>query len=65
MFPQIMGGNRHGTSVAIGYTVPEIGCGSGAAARAIANLIGNGHILAIDHSEKAIVRARKNFQEEI
>ncbi len=45
--------------------VLEIGCGPGAAARAIAHLIGNGHILAIDRSEKAIAQAVKNSQVEI
>jgi SAM-dependent methyltransferase len=37
-----------------GIRVLEIGCGSGAAARAIAGRIGDGHILAIDRSAKAI-----------
>lgn len=43
----------------------EIGCGPGAAARTIAAKIGNGHILAIDRSEKAIRQAISSSQEEI
>jgi SAM-dependent methyltransferase len=41
-----------------GMRVLEIGCGPGAAARAVAGLIGDGHVLAIDRSEKAIALAR-------
>jgi cyclopropane fatty-acyl-phospholipid synthase-like methyltransferase len=37
-----------------GVRVLEIGCGPGAAARAVANRIGDGHILAIDRSANAI-----------
>ena len=37
-----------------GIRVLEIGCGPGAAARAIASRIGDGHVLAIDRSAKAI-----------
>lgn len=37
-----------------GIRVLEIGCGPGALARAVANRIGNGHILAIDRSSTAI-----------
>lgn len=37
--------------------VLEIGCGSGVAARAVINRVGNGHVLAIDRSAKAIARA--------
>lgn len=37
-----------------GIRVLEIGCGPGAAARAVANRIGDGHILAIDRSAIAI-----------
>ena len=37
--------------------VIEIGCGPGAAARAVANRVGpNGHVLAIDRSAKAIAQ---------
>jgi SAM-dependent methyltransferase len=45
--------------------VLEIGCGPGATARAISHLIGGGHILAIDRSEKAIVQAKKNSKDEV
>lgn len=37
--------------------VLEIGCGSGAAARAVADRLITGHILAIDRSAKAIAQA--------
>lgn len=40
-----------------GMRVLEIGCGPGAAARAIAHRIGGGHILAIDRSAKAVQQA--------
>jgi len=40
-----------------GLRVLEIGCGSGAAAREIARRIGDGHVLAIDRSPKAIAQA--------
>jgi SAM-dependent methyltransferase len=48
-----------------GIRVLEIGCGPGAAARAIAERIGDGHILAIDRSLKAILQATKNSKEEM
>ena len=48
-----------------GSRVLEIGCGPGAAARAIANRLDTGHILAIDRSAKAIGQARANAAEEI
>lgn len=48
-----------------GLRVLEIGCGPGAAARAIAARIGNGHILAIDRSPKAIQQAREASRKEI
>lgn len=48
-----------------GVRILEIGCGPGAVARAIASRIGEGHILAIDRSEKAIVQAISRSQEEI
>ncbi|MEE6295882.1 class I SAM-dependent methyltransferase [Georgenia wangjunii] len=38
--------------------VLEIGCGSGAAARAVARRLSDGHILAIDRSAKAVALAR-------
>lgn len=40
-----------------GMRVIEIGCGPGAAAREIAGRIGDGHVLGIDRSAKAIARA--------
>ena len=43
----------------------EIGCGTGAAARAIAQQIGNGYILGIDRSERAIQQAIALSQDEI
>ncbi len=45
--------------------VLEIGCGPGAAARAIAHRLETGHILAIDRSAKAIDQARADAAEEI
>ena len=41
-----------------GMRVLEIGCGPGAMAREIAARIGNGHVLGIDRSAKAIAQAR-------
>ena len=41
-----------------GLRVLDIGCGSGATAREIARRIGDGHVLAIDRSAKAIAQAR-------
>lgn len=43
----------------------EIGCGPGAAARAVAARIGDGHVLAIDRSEKAVRLARTACADEI
>lgn len=40
-----------------GIRVLEVGCGPAAMAREISKRIGNGHILAIDRSEKAIQQA--------
>lgn len=48
-----------------GLRVLEIGCGPGAAARAVARRIGDGHILAIDRSAKAIGQARAVCREEV
>ena len=48
-----------------GIRILEIGCGPGVLARAIAKQIGEGHILAIDRSSKAIKMAIKNSQDEI
>ena len=43
--------------LATGMRVLEIGCGPGAAARAIARRVGRGYVLGIDRSEKAIAQA--------
>jgi cyclopropane fatty-acyl-phospholipid synthase-like methyltransferase len=48
-----------------GVRVLEIGCGPGATAREIARRIGDGHVLAIDRSSKAIAQARVAAHEEI
>jgi cyclopropane fatty-acyl-phospholipid synthase-like methyltransferase len=48
-----------------GVRVLEIGCGPGAAARAVANRIGDGYILAIDRSGTAVQQAIKSAQQEI
>jgi SAM-dependent methyltransferase len=48
-----------------GIRVLEIGCGTGAAAREISRRIGNGHILAVDRSAKAIQQAIAGSQTEI
>ena len=48
-----------------GMRVLEIGCGTGAAAREIARRIGDGHILGIDRSAKAIAQANAASQAEI
>lgn len=42
-----------------GLRVLEIGCGPGAAARAVARRIGDGCILAIDRSATAVAQARR------
>ncbi|KIC94361.1 class I SAM-dependent methyltransferase [Flavihumibacter solisilvae] len=48
-----------------GSRILEIGCGTGVAAREIAGRLGNGHILAIDRSSKAIEQAIKGSATEI
>ncbi|MGW3349704.1 SAM-dependent methyltransferase [Nonomuraea rubra] len=45
--------------------VLEIGCGPGAAARAVAARLGTGHVLAIDRSATAIEQARAAAADEI
>jgi ubiquinone/menaquinone biosynthesis C-methylase UbiE len=45
--------------------VLEIGCGPGAAARAVAAQLGTGHILAVDRSAKAIAQAEQQSAMEI
>lgn len=48
-----------------GLRVLEIGCGPGAAARAVAKQIGNGHVLGIDRSAKAIAQAMAGSEAEL
>ncbi|MBL7768724.1 MAG: class I SAM-dependent methyltransferase [Flavipsychrobacter sp.] len=48
-----------------GMRVLEIGCGPGVLARAIINQIGDGFVLGIDRSDKAIQQAIKNSTLEI
>ena len=48
-----------------GLRVLEIGCGPGVAARAVARKIGDGHVLAIDRSAKAVEQVRQNGAAEI
>lgn len=45
--------------------VLEIGCGPGAAARAVARRLESGHILAVDRSAKAVAQAEAASSEEI
>lgn len=48
-----------------GMRILEIGCGPGVAARAVLLRIGNGHVMAIDRSEKAIAQAKAGSANEI
>jgi SAM-dependent methyltransferase len=48
-----------------GMRVLEIGCGPGVAARAVLHRIGNGHILAIDRSARAIAQATAGSRAEL
>ncbi|WP_437967951.1 class I SAM-dependent methyltransferase [Sorangium sp. So ce260] len=48
-----------------GLRVLEIGCGPGVAARAVAKRIGEGHVLAIDRSAKAIAQAMAGSEAEL
>jgi SAM-dependent methyltransferase len=48
-----------------GLRILEIGCGPGAAARAVAERIGNGHVLGIDRSAKAIAQAVAGSKSEL
>lgn len=48
-----------------GMRVLEIGCGTGAAARAITSRIGDGHVLAIDRSAKAVEQTKHASKNEI
>ena len=55
----------HALPLQEGIRVLEIGCGPGVLARAIANQIGDGFVLGIDRSDKAIQQANKNSTLEI
>ena len=48
-----------------GLRILEIGCGPGVAAREVSRLIGNGFLLAVDRSEKAIRLARAGSVQDI
>ena len=48
-----------------GMRVLEIGCGTGVAARAVLGRIGNGHVLAIDRSAKAVALANAGSRAEL
>lgn len=48
-----------------GARVLEVGCGPGAAARAIARRVGAGHVLGIDRSARAIAQAMAGSTSEI
>jgi SAM-dependent methyltransferase len=48
-----------------GLRVLEIGCGPGAAARAVARRIGEGQVLAIDRSATAVEQAKRGSAAEI
>jgi SAM-dependent methyltransferase len=48
-----------------GMRALEIGCGPGVAARAVLERIGNGHVLAIDRSPRAIAQARAGSKAEL
>lgn len=48
-----------------GMRVLEIGCGPGAAARAVLGRIGDGRVLAIDRSAKAIAQATRSSAAEM
>ena len=48
-----------------GLRVLEIGCGPGAAARAVARRIGQGRVLAIDRSATAVAQTRRGAAAEI
>ncbi|WP_432563790.1 SAM-dependent methyltransferase [Kineococcus sp. SYSU DK003] len=45
--------------------VLEIGCGPGAAARAVAQRLTTGHVLAIDRSARAVEQARRGCADEL
>ena len=47
------------------FRVLEIGCGTGAAARAVADRLVDGHVLAIDRSAAAIAQARDASRDQV
>ena len=55
----------HSLPIYKGIRILEIGCGPGVLARAIAKQIGEGDILAIDRSSKAIKMAIKRDAEKL
>jgi SAM-dependent methyltransferase len=48
-----------------GMRVLEVGCGPGVAAREVARRLGDGHVLGIDRSKKAIALARAGSKAEL
>jgi cyclopropane fatty-acyl-phospholipid synthase-like methyltransferase len=48
-----------------GMRVLEIGCGPGAAAKAVLDRLGEGHLLGVDRSERAIAQAGAALSREI
>ncbi len=48
-----------------GLRVLEIGCGPGALARELARRVGDGHVLAVDRSPRAIAQARAACRDEL
>ena len=51
--------------LASGLRALEIGCGPGAAARAVVERIGRGHVLGIDRSAKAVAQAIAGSKEQM
>ena len=51
--------------LAPGMRVLEVGCGPGALARAMPSMIGDGHVLGIDRSDRAIAQAIAGSRDEI
>jgi cyclopropane fatty-acyl-phospholipid synthase-like methyltransferase len=51
--------------LAPGMRVLEVGCGPGALARAMSSAIGDGHVLGIDRSDRAILQAIAGSGDEI
>jgi cyclopropane fatty-acyl-phospholipid synthase-like methyltransferase len=51
--------------LAPGMRVLEVGCGPGALARAMSSVIGDGHVLGIDRSDRAIAQAIAGSRDEI